>query len=81
MPAKQELNDPMITGIFAQSGHSVYAIGNGDQQDEGGPIVILHWDGYHWYRVAEGGLLAGGTTHAYANPGVNITAVLWQYGR
>ena len=26
------------------------------------------------------GLLAGGTTHAYANPGVNITAVLLQYG-
>ena len=25
------------------------------------------------------GLLAGGTTHAYANPGVNITAVLLQY--
>ena len=147
LPAKHELNDPMITGIFAQSGRSVYAIANGNLQDEGGPIVILHWDGYQWYRVAEGnygfgdgalqqassdghgglwipmpgaggqksyllhysaghltsvalpggpylatigtvalvpgthGLLAGGTTHAYANPGVNITAVLLQYGR
>ena len=146
LPAKQELNDPMITGIFAQSGHSVYAIANGGLQDEGGPIVILHWDGYQWYKVAEGnygfgdgplqqassdghgglwipmpgaggqksyllhysaghltsvalpdgpyrttigtvalvpgsyGLLAGGTTHAYANPGANITAVLLQYG-
>ena len=54
LPAKHELNDPMITGIFAQSGRSVYAIANGNLQDEGGPIVILHWDGYQWYRVAEG---------------------------
>ena len=146
LPAKQELNGPMLTGIFAQSKASVYAIGNGELQDEGGPMVILHWNGYQWSKVAEGnygfgdgalqqassdghgglwipmpgsggqksylvhysarhlttvalpggpykttigtvalvpgthGLLAGGTTHAYANPGANITAVLFQYG-
>ena len=146
LPAKQLLNDPMLTGILALSSHNVYAIANGDLQDEGGPIVVLHWDGYQWSKVAGGnygfgsqplqqlssdghgglwlpmpgsggqksyllhysaghltaaalpggpyritvdtvalvpgtfGVLAGGTTHAYANPGVNVTAVLLQYG-
>jgi hypothetical protein len=54
LPAKQELNNPMLTGIYAQSKDSVYAIGNGNLQDEGGPMVILHWDGHQWSRVAEG---------------------------
>ena len=54
LPARQQLNDPMITGIYAQSRDSVYAIGNGDLQDEGGPLVILHWNGSAWSRVAQG---------------------------
>jgi type IV secretory pathway VirB2 component (pilin) len=54
LPAKQELNGPMLTGIFAQSTHSVYAIGNGGRQDEGGPLVILHWNGHQWSKVAGG---------------------------
>ncbi len=54
LPAKQQLNDPMITGIYAQSHDSVYAIGNGDLQDEGGPLVILHWNGSAWSRMAQG---------------------------
>jgi type IV secretory pathway VirB2 component (pilin) len=54
LPARAELNNPMLTGIFAQSRTSVYAIGNGDEQDEGGPVVILHWNGRQWSRVAEG---------------------------
>jgi hypothetical protein len=54
LPPKQELNGPMLTGIYAQSKNSVYAIANGGRQDEGGPTVILHWDGHHWYKVAEG---------------------------
>ncbi len=146
LPAKQQLNDPMLTGILALSSHDVYAIANGFAQDEGGPTVLLHWDGRHWSKVAEGSFgfggqpvqqmspdghgglwlpmpgtggekslllhysgrrltaatlpggpfritvdtvalipgtgsaLAGGTTHAYANPGANVTAVLLQYG-
>ena len=145
LPAKQLLNDPMLTGILALSSHNVYAIANGFLQDEGGPMVILHWDGHQWSKVAGGnygfgsqplqqlssdghgglwlpmpgsggqksyllhysaghltaaalpggpnritvdtvalipgtfGVLAGGTTHAYANPGANVTAVLLQY--
>jgi len=54
LPAKQQLNNPMLTGIFAVSRDNVYAIGNGDLQDEGGPMVLLHWNGYQWSKVAEG---------------------------
>ena len=54
LPAKQQLNQPTIAGIYAQSHDSVYAIGNGDAQDEGGPLVILHWNGSAWSRVAQG---------------------------
>ena len=146
LPAKRPLNDPMLTGIMALSNHNVYAIANGHLQDEGGPMVLLHWDGHQWSRVAQGnygfgsgplqqmssdghgglwipmpgsagqksyllhysaghltatalpgganritvdtvalipgtfGQLAGGTTHAYANPGADVTAVLLEYG-
>ena len=54
LPPKQLLNGPALTGIFAQSSHSVYAFGNGGRQDEGGPLVVLHWNGYQWSKVAEG---------------------------
>ena len=54
LPAKQQLNDPTISGIYAQSHNSVYAIGNGQAQDEGGPLVILHWNGAAWSRLAQG---------------------------
>jgi hypothetical protein len=54
LPAKQELNDPALTGIFEQSRHSVYAIANGQLQDEGGPFVLLHWNGSAWSKAAAG---------------------------
>jgi hypothetical protein len=54
LPPKQELNGPMLTGIYAQSKDSVYAIANGGRQDDGGPTVILHWNGHQWHKVAEG---------------------------
>jgi hypothetical protein len=54
LPAKQLLNNPMLTGIFAVSRDNVYAIGNGDLQDEGGPMVLLHWNGRQWSKVAAG---------------------------
>jgi hypothetical protein len=56
LPPKQSggLNDPMVTGIYAQSAHSVYAIGNGNAQDEGGPTVVLHYNGHRWGKVAQG---------------------------
>jgi hypothetical protein len=54
LPAKHLLNDPALTGIFEQSRHSVYAIANGQLQDEGGPLVLLHWNGSAWSKVAGG---------------------------
>jgi len=47
LPAAQKshLNDPAVTGVFEQSADSVYATGNGNQQDDGGPVVLLHWNG------------------------------------
>jgi hypothetical protein len=54
LPRKQFLNDPGLTGIYAQSADNVYAVGNGNRQDEGGPTVILHYNGRGWSRVAGG---------------------------
>jgi hypothetical protein len=56
---KSHLNDPAVTGVFEQSANSVYATGNGNQQDDGGPMVLLHWNGHRWSKVA-GGLFGFG---------------------
>ena len=68
LPAKQLLNNPALTGIFEQSRHSVYAIGNGDLQDEGGPLVILHWNGSVWSKAA-GGNFGFGTLQQFSSDG------------
>ena len=54
LPAKQALNDPAVVGIVAQARNSVYAIGSGNRQDEGGPTVILHYNGHSWRKMAQG---------------------------
>ena len=54
LPAKFQLNDPAVTGVFAVSRNSVYAVGNGDDEDDGGPMVLLHWNGHHWSKLAQG---------------------------
>jgi hypothetical protein len=54
LPKNSGLNDPLVTGIYAQSATSVYAIGNGQAQDEGGPTVVLHYNGNRWSKVAQG---------------------------
>jgi hypothetical protein len=51
---RPQLNDPAVVGIDAQAPGSVYAVGSGNAQDEGGPTVILHYNGHSWRRVAEG---------------------------
>ena len=42
---KSHLNDSAVTGVFEQSADSVYATGNGNDEDDGGPMVLLHWNG------------------------------------
>jgi hypothetical protein len=49
------LNDPSVVGILALSATNVYAIGNGNAQDEGGPLVVLHFNGSKWSKAAQGG--------------------------
>jgi type IV secretory pathway VirB2 component (pilin) len=68
LPAKQALNGPLLTGIFAESARSVYAIGNGGLEDEGGPLVILHWNGKQWSKVAEGNFGFGTQPLQQASP-------------
>jgi len=48
------LNDPQVAGILALSDSNVYAIGNGNLQDEGGPVVVLHFNGHTWSKLATG---------------------------
>ena len=54
LPAKMQLNGPAVTGIIALSATNVYAIGNGNAEDEGGPTVVLHYNGSRWSKVATG---------------------------
>jgi len=54
LPPKHALNNPAVTGIIALAANNVYAIGNGNRQDMGGPVVVLHYDGHAWAKVAEG---------------------------
>lgn len=59
LPAKMQLNDPSVGGILALSASNVYALGNGNQQDEGGPLVVLHYNGSKWAKVAQGSFGTG----------------------
>ena len=54
LPPRQLLNNPGLTGIYARSAGDVYAVGNGNRQDEGGPTVLLHYNGHTWAKLAQG---------------------------
>ena len=58
LPAKTRnaLDDPMVADIYAASDTNVYVIGNGSTQDAGGPVVILHYDGHAWTKLASYGM-------------------------
>jgi hypothetical protein len=43
-----------VAGILALSNRNVFAIGSGDSEDEGGPVVVLHYNGSKWTRLARG---------------------------
>jgi len=61
LPKKQQLNDPQVTGILALGKNNVYAIGNGSQEDDGGPTVVLHYNGGTWAKEATGNSLGFGS--------------------
>jgi hypothetical protein len=56
LPAKSPsgLNDPGVAGILALSNKNVFALGSGGTEDEGGPLVVLHFNGSKWTRFAQG---------------------------
>jgi hypothetical protein len=46
------LNNPALIAVYAKSSHSVWAVGDGNDETEGGPVVVLHYNGHSWKRVA-----------------------------
>ena len=52
LPKHTQLSLPELTGIYAQSAASVWAVGTANRQDEGGPAILLHYNGHTWSRVA-----------------------------
>jgi hypothetical protein len=56
LPAKSPsgLNGPGVAGILAVSNRNVFALGSGGAEDEGGPLVVLHYNGSKWTRLAQG---------------------------
>ena len=45
-------SNPQVVGILALSDSNVYAIGNGTYQVVGGPVVVLHFNGHNWSKLA-----------------------------
>jgi hypothetical protein len=54
LPASTATNNPAIVGVEAESATNVYALGTGGTEDEGGPLVVLHFNGSVWRKVAQG---------------------------
>jgi hypothetical protein len=54
LPAKNDMNLPQVTAVYAVSATNVYAVGTGNYSDGGGPTVVLHYNGSKWSRVASG---------------------------
>jgi hypothetical protein len=52
LPANGLLQHSFLTGIYAASSKNVWAVGTGGRQDEGGPAVVLHFNGTVWSRAA-----------------------------
>ena len=52
LPPPGQLNTPALTGIYAQSRTSVWAIGTAGDETVGGPVAVLHFNGKRWRRVA-----------------------------
>jgi hypothetical protein len=69
-----------LIGVYATPGAPVYAVGTGNNEDTGGPLVVLRFNGHGWTKVAgyshgnmmptavspdgSGGLLIGGSSGA-----------------
>jgi hypothetical protein len=55
LPPKQgTLIGPHLTAVIALSAGDVYALGIGNNRHYGGPLVVLHYNGHAWTKVASG---------------------------
>ena len=52
LPANTTLSRSSLVSIYARSSRNVWAVGTGGRQDEGGPTVLLHYNGHVWSHVA-----------------------------
>jgi hypothetical protein len=59
LPPKGKLNSPRLTSIYAQSRSSVWAVGTAGEESQGGPVVVLHYNGHHWARAALANVCCG----------------------
>jgi hypothetical protein len=59
LPKRTMFQNPALTAIYAQSASSVWAIANGSRQDEGGPLIVLHYNGHRWSQVAKSNSFGG----------------------
>jgi hypothetical protein len=66
------LNHPELVDIIALSDHNIYATANGNAQDAGGPIAVLHFDGHTWTKKAQGGDGYGGSASPDGHGGLWI---------
>jgi len=53
LPKNTQLSHSGLLGIYAAAPKSVYVIGSGQRQDEGGPLVLLHFNGSAWRKAGE----------------------------
>jgi hypothetical protein len=52
LPKNTSISRSFVAGIYAAGARNVYAIGSGGGETVGGPIVVLHYNGSKWSRVA-----------------------------
>ncbi len=59
LPRNTLLSHSFVAGICALSRRNVYAVASGGRQDEGGPLVLLHYNGARWRRLGLVNALGG----------------------
>lgn len=53
LPKNTTLSRSFVGSVYAASAKSVYAFASGGRQDEGGPLVLLHYNGSKWSKLGE----------------------------
>ncbi|HEX9063840.1 MAG TPA: hypothetical protein VF843_01955 [Streptosporangiaceae bacterium] len=53
LPKNTQLSHSRLAGVYAASANSIWVAGTGGRQDEGGPFVLLHYNGHAWSRAGE----------------------------